>query len=400
MPCCRTRLVSFWRWTSTSEDWQRDAAAFLETCRRLDVPAVLERSRSGNGGHVWFFFEEAIPASLARKLGSHILTETMERRPEIGFDSYDRLFPNQDTLPKGGFGNLIALPLQKQARQRGNTVFLDEQFTPHADQWAFLASVRRMSRAQVEALVREAESKGRIIGVRMALADEDDDNPWTAPPSRRRKEPPIPGPLPDNLEIILGDQIYIAKENLAPGLRNRLLRLAAFQNPEFYRAQAMRLPTYDKPRIVSCAEDHPKHFALPRGCLDDVMETLGALKIEPVLRDERYIGAPLKVSFHGTLRPDQQTAAEALLAHDTGVLAATTAFGKTVVAAWLIAQRGVNTLILVHRQQLLEQWIERLSSFLGLPAKDNRPIGRRTQKADRHPGCGTYAEPGSQRSGG
>jgi len=355
------------------EDWQRDAAAFLETCRRLDVAAVLERSRSGNGGHVWFFFDEAIPASLARKLGSHILTETMEHRPEIGLESYDRLFPNQDTLPRGGFGNLIALPLQKQARQRGNTVFLDQQLEPHADQWAFLASVRRMSRTQVEALVRDAESKGRIIGVRIALADEDDDNPWTAPPSRRRKEPPIPGRLPEKLEIILGDQIYVGKENLPPGLRNRLLRLAAFQNPEFYRAQSMRLPTYDKPRIIACAEDHAKHFALPRGCLDEVMETLKALKIQPVLRDERYSGVSLKVSFHGTLRPEQQAAAEALLGHDTGVLAATTAFGKTVVAAWLIARRGVNTLILVHRQQLLEQWIERLSSFLSLPPKS---IGR------------------------
>jgi superfamily II DNA or RNA helicase/very-short-patch-repair endonuclease len=355
------------------EDWRQDAAAFLDTCRRLDVPAVLERSRSGNGGHVWFFFEEAIPATLARKLGSHILTETMEARPEIGFDSYDRLFPNQDTLPKGGFGNLIALPLQKLARQRGNTVFLDDKFIPHADQWAFLASVQRMSRAQVEAHVRDAESKGRIIGVRMALADEDDENPWTAPPSRRRKEPPIPGPLPDTLELILGDQIYIAKDNLVPGLRNRLLRLAAFQNPEFYRAQAMRLPTYNKSRIVSCAENHPKHFALPRGCIDDIMETLAALKIKPVVRDERHIGAPLKATFHGTLRPDQQAAAEALLKNDMGVLAATTAFGKTVVSAWLIAQRGVNTLILVHRQQLLEQWIERLSSFLGMPPKT---IGR------------------------
>ncbi len=355
------------------EDWQRDAAAFLETCRRLDVPAVLERSRSGNGGHVWFFFVDAIPAGLARKLGSHILTETMECRPEIGFNSYDRLFPNQDTLPKGGFGNLIALPLQKQARQRGNTVFLDEHFGPYADQWAFLASVRRMSRARVEALVRDAESKGRIIGVRTAMPDEDDDNPWTVPPSRRRKELPISGPLPEKLEVILGDQIYIGKENLAPGLRNRLLRLAAFQNPEFYRAQSMRLPTYDKPRIIACAEDHPKHFALPRGCLDEVMEALQALKIQPVLRDERFGGVPLKVAFYGALRSEQHKAAEALLRHDTGVLAATTAFGKTVVAAWLIAQRGVNTLVLVHRQQLLEQWIERLSSFLGLPAKS---IGR------------------------
>ena len=355
------------------EEWRRDVTAFLETCRRLEVPAILERSRSGNGGHVWFFFEEAIPASLARKLGSNILTETMEDRPEIGLRSYDRLFPNQDTLPKGGFGNLIALPLQKLARQRGNTVFLDERFEPHGDQWAFLASVRRMSRARVEALVRDAEAKNRIIGVRTVMADEEDDTPWTAPPSRRRKDPPLPGPLPETLEVILGDQIYIAKEHLTPGLRNRLLRLAAFQNPEFYRAQSMRLPTYDKPRIIACAEDHAKHVALPRGCLDEVLGTLQSLHIEPVLRDERVRGLPLNVTFRGTLRPEQQAAAEALLGHDTGVLAATTAFGKTVVAAWLIAQRGVNTLVLVHRQQLLEQWIERLSSFLSMPTK---AIGR------------------------
>ena len=355
------------------EEWQPDAAVFIETCRRLAVPAVLERSRSGNGGHVWFFFEEAIPASLARMLGSYVLTETMERRPEIGFDSYDRLFPNQDTLPKGGFGNLIALPLQKQARRLGNTAFIDEQFRPYADQWAYLASVRRMSRDQVEVLVRDAESKGRIVGVRVAIADEDDDSPWTAPPSRRRKEPPILGPLPEKLEIILADQLYVGKEGLSPPLRNRLLRLAAFQNPEFYRAQSMRLPTYDKPRIIACAEDHPKHYALPRGCLDEVLQTLEGLKIQPVLRDERFGGNLLSVSFTGMLRPEQQLAAQALLRHDIGVLAATTAFGKTVVAAWLIAQRGVNTLVLVHRQQLLEQWIERLSSFLSVSAK---AIGR------------------------
>ncbi len=355
------------------ENWQEDAGAFLETCRRLDLPAALERSRSGNGGHVWLFFEEAIGASLARKLGSHVLTETMENRPEIGFGSYDRLFPNQDTLPKGGFGNLIALPLQKQARQRGNTVFGDEQFKPHPDQWSFLASVRKISRARAEALVRDAESKGRIIGVRAAMTDEDDDAPWTAPPSRRRKEPPIIGPLPESLELVLADEIYIAKENLPPGLRNRLLRLAAFQNPEFYRAQSMRLPTYAKPRIINCAEDHPKHFALPRGCLEEVRQLLQALKIKPIVRDERCGGTPLNVSFCGALRPEQQAAAKAMLEHDTGVLAATTAFGKTVLAAWLIAQRGVNTLVLVHRQQLLEQWIERLSSFLDLPVKS---IGR------------------------
>ena len=241
-----------------------------------------------------------------------------------------------------------------------------------------------MDRTQVEAIVRDAESKGRIVGVRVAAPEEDDDMPWTAPPSRRRKDLPISGPLPETLDLILGDQIYIGKENLAPALRNRLLRLAAFQNPEFYRAQAMRLPTYDKPRIIACAEDHPGHLGLPRGCLDEVRELLLSLKINCCVRDERFAGEPLNVSFRGELRPDQQIAAEALLQHETGVLAATTAFGKTVVAAWLIAQRAVNTLVLVHRQQLLEQWVERLSSFLGVPtgAIGRLGGGRKNSPAD------------------
>jgi len=353
------------------ENWQDDTAAFLETCRRLDLPAALERSRSGNGGHVWIFFEQAIPASLARKLGSCLLTETMERRPELGFGSYDRLFPNQDTLPKGGFGNLIALPLQKRARQLGNTVFLDSQFKPYPDQWAFLASLPKVSRHRVELSVREAEIAGRIIGVRM-VTTEDDDTPWNSSSSRRH-EPAILEPLPESVVLVLADQIYIARENLPPALRNRLLRVAAFQNPEFYRAQSMRLPTYDKPRVIHCAEEYPRHLALPRGCLDEVEQLLKTLKIKVVLRDERCLGVPFESSFCGTLRGEQNTAAKAMLEHDTGVLAATTAFGKTVVAAWLISQRRVNTLVLVHRQQLLEQWIERLSAFLDIPAKT---IGR------------------------
>jgi len=190
--------------------WQADIGALRETCRRLALPAALERSRSGKGGHLWLFFAEAIPASMARNVGSYLLTETMEGRPEIGLSSYDRLFPNQNTLPKGGFGNLIALPLQKKPRAAGNSVFLDEQFEPYQDQWAFLSSVRKIPRAQAESLAREAERRGRITGVRLAFEEEDEDLPWTSPPSRRRKEPPIPEPLPKSIELVLGDQIYIA----------------------------------------------------------------------------------------------------------------------------------------------------------------------------------------------
>ncbi len=356
--------------------WREDAAAVQGTCRLLGVPSALERSRSGNGAHLWLFLEEAVPAVLARKLGTHLLTETMERRPEIGLRSYDRFFPNQDTLPKGQLGNLIALPLQKQARDRGNSVFVDDSMIPHTDQWAFLASIRKISCSEAERIVRSAEAtRGNVVGVRLVPWDETADAPWTAPPSRRPTDLPIAGALAQSVEIILGSEIYIAKDSLPPALRNRLIRLAAFQNPEFYRAQAMRLPTFGKPRVISCAEDHPHHIALPRGCLEDVQDLLSGLGVGLTLRDERYAGTPLAVIFQGELRLEQRSAVKALAVHDMGVLAATTAFGKTVVAAWMIAKRGVNTLVLVHRQQLMEQWVERLSAFLGVPAKTIGRIG-------------------------
>ena len=258
--------------------WREDAVAFLDACRHLNLPAVLERSRSGRGGHVWLFFEDVVPAVMARRLGSFLLTEAMEGRPDIGLDSYDRLFPNQDTMPQGGFGNLIALPLQKGPREQGNSVFLDNDLSPWADQWACLANVRKICRAQVEGIVQEAERHGRILGVRLPPQEDGEEEPWTASPSRRRKEPPIVGELPRTLEVVLGNQIYIPKEGLHPGLRNRLLRLAAFQNPECYKAQAMRFSTYDKPRVAACAEDYPRHVGLPRGCLDDVRQTLTETK--------------------------------------------------------------------------------------------------------------------------
>ncbi len=365
---CRFLAVDF-----DGSGWAGDALAFLETCRMKNLPAALERSRSGNGGHVWLFFSEAIPASLARRLGTHILTETTARRPQTKLASYDRFFPNQDTLPRGGFGNLIALPLQKNPRADGNSAFIDETLNPYPDQWSHLDSLQRISKQHAGDLVEAAQSHGSLIGVRMAPTDDEEaTEPWKAPPSRQQSDRPS-GKMPKALKITSADQLYFSKQDLPPCLHNALARLAAFQNPAFYKAQAMRISTYEIPRIIACAEDLPDHLALPRGCLDDVLELFNDLKIHPEIDDQRFSGEVVDFTFHGTLRPDQESAAAAMLTHDTGVLAATTAFGKTVLAANLIAARGVNTLILVHRQQLMEQWVERLTQFLDLAENE---IGR------------------------
>ena len=356
--------------------WQQDAAAFLETCREFGVPAALERSRSGRGGHVWIFFGSAVSAAMARKLGCAILTRTMERRHQVGLDSYDRFFPNQDTMPKGGFGNLIALPLQKIPREAGNSVFVDTEFRPYRDQWDFLSKLRGMSAEAAAELVLAVQSKGDLVGVRISLAEGGDErDPWTLPPSRKRRERPIEGPLPEVVHVVRANLLYIEKKDLPSGMLNRLLRLAAFQNPEFYKAQSMRLSTFNKPRVIACGEDLANHVALPRGCLTEVLALLGAHQVKAEVRDERFGGTAIEAEFRGQLRTSQREAVSTLNGCDEGILSAPPAFGKTAVAAWLIAERKVSTLVLVHRQQLLDQWRERLMMFLELPPTSVGQIG-------------------------
>ena len=357
--------------------WREDAKAFCETCQSLGVPASVECSRSGNGAHIWIFFERPVPAAMARRLGSLLLTRTMERRHQLGLDSYDRLFPNQDTMPKGGFGNLIALPLQKIPRDQGRTEFLDEKMQPYPDQWGYLSSIQRITQARLERLIAEALQRGGdLIGVRFASTeDEEAPDPWTLPPSRKMQGKPIQGPLPAAVEFVRANLLFIEKKGLPPDLMNRLLRLAAFQNPEFYKAQSMRLATYDKPRVIACGEDLPRHLALPRGCFSELVAFLEGHKIKAIIRDERFAGTPIKAVFHGLLRPMQENAVAKVLEHDDGLICAPTAFGKTAVASWLIAQRGVNALVIVHRQQLLDQWRERLAMFLNMPIDEIGQIG-------------------------
>lgn len=357
------------------EQWSADALALVETCRQHGISAALERSRSGTGGHVWIFFDEPVPAREARQLGAFLITETMERRPEIGFASYDRLFPSQDTLPQGGFGNLIALPLQRTARERGNSVFVDDQLRPYDDQWAFLSGLSRMTREALSGCIRGAEEAGQLLGVRMPVDDEDASQPWLMLPSRRPRVERVMGSLPALIDIVLADDVYIDRTSLPPAMVALLIRLAAFQNPEFYRAQGMRMSTHGKPRIISCATLHAHHIALPRGCLDETLALLRTHGIDVRVEDRRETGVPLATRFLGTLREQQLAALKALAAHDCGVLAASPAFGKTVVAAALVAHRACNTLVLVHRRELLTQWRERLKEFLSVDTSDVGTIG-------------------------
>ena len=358
-------------------EWKEDARAFVQSCSELGVAVALEISRSGNGAHAWVFFAGRVSARDARRLGTAIISHTCSRTRQLKLESYDRLFPNQDTMPKGGFGNLIALPLQKKPRENGCSVFVDADLHPYSDQWDFLASIQPMALHDIEPTILRATGRAHPLDVTF-IDEEDLTTPWkrTAPSTRK-----LWGAMPESLTVTLGNLVYLEKAQLPQALANRLIRLAAFQNPEFYRAQAMRMSVWDKPRVIGCAENYPRHIALPRGCLDAAQELLNDNGIRCDMRDERYWGEPLEVTFVGTLRTDQEAAAAAMMRHDAGVFCAPTAFGKTVTAAAMIARRGVNTLVLVHRTELLKQWQERLQVFLGVGKWEVGSIGGGKAKA-------------------
>ena len=339
--------------------WQENVNAIRNVCNEWEIPCAVERSRSGEGAHLWIFFSEPLPCSTARKLGSALLTAAMEHEGTLKLDAYDRMFPCQDTLPNGGFGNLIALPLQGQARKKGNSVFVDEAFVPYPDQWAYLCEIKKMNAADVEHIIKQ-HSHGDALG--SLCSTEPTEKPW----EKKRKAPLSPLDFIGAQRITRANMLFIPLSGLSPRGRNQLLRLAAFRNPEFYKAQAMRLPIYGKPRIICAAEEQDGYFALPRCCEDSLIDLLEQSGAAYEIDDQTCPGKPIRATFKGTLRDKQQPAADALLAYSNGVLSATTAFGKTVVAAYLISQRKVNTLILVHTQALLNQWKRSLSEFLDI----------------------------------
>jgi superfamily II DNA or RNA helicase len=373
---CRFLAVDF-----DKASWQEDVAAFRETCSFLGLPVAVERSRSGNGAHAWFFFTEPLMAAVARVMGCYLITETMSRRHQLSMESYDRLFPSQDTMPRGGFGNLIALPLQGEPRKQGNSAFVDEAFTPYPDQWGYLASLKRLTPQEVQAIADKAVRKGQVVGLRLPSDDDEEQVPWERSPSGRLPVGQIKGKLPKNITAVLAQRIFIEKKGLPSSLLNRIKRLAAFQNPEFYKKQKMRLSTHSTPRVIACFEELPKHVALPRGCLDALHTLLAEYGIGLGIDDKRQSGAPTALTFHGTLTDVQQQTVDELLRHDIGIFVAPPGSGKTVVGAWMTAARNCSTLILVHRKPLLDQWVAQLSRFLDLPPKAIGTIGSGKSKA-------------------
>lgn len=340
------------------DGWEKDVTVIMEVCKEKGIPFAVERSRSGNGAHVWFFFNENISAAVARRFGTALLTYAMDKRHEINFKSYDRLFPNQDTMPKGGLGNLVALPMQKNARKNNNSIFINEKFQPYDDQWSFLASTNKITKEELDLHIIKLAVENEL-GTLMEVKETI--KPWD---EAKEDTKLISSDFPNVINIVKANMLFIHKEGFSNKALNKIKRLAAFKNPEFYKAQAMRLTTFDKPRIISLSDETDEYLCIPRGCEEGLLHLLNDNDINIKLEDKTYVGKEIDVQFNGELRAEQCQAVEEILKYNNGVLSATTAFGKTVIGANLISEKKINTLIIVHTKQLLEQWIKRLEEFL------------------------------------
>ena len=359
---------------SCEHGYQKDVLAYVGVCKDWDAPCSIERSRSGNGAHVWIFFEQPLPASKARRLGNAILTEATERYGRMTFKSYDRFFPNQDRLPEGGFGNLVALPLQGKARKEGNSVFVDENFVAYENQWNYLLEIKRISEVAVDAILTKYKTDSELG----ELSTTSESKPWETPVPQKIAHKDFPA----NPVLIRSNMLYIPLQGFSAKVVNHLKRIASFKNPEFYARQGMRLSTYNIPRIISCADMEEDYIALPRGCEDAVVAILEGNQVDYRMEDKTNHGENIAVAFKGQLREEQRAAIASLTAHDNGILNATTAFGKMVTAIGLIAERKVNTLILVHTKTLLDQWKSRLEEFLQIDfTEDALPKKRGRKKA-------------------
>lgn len=349
------------------KNWKEIVTSLVKICNINKLPVAIECSQSGNGAHLWFFFEQTISAALARHLGQAILKKAMAINPNISFKAFDRLFPNQDTMPAGGLGNLIAAPLQYQRMKLGHSLFINEQFEAYTNQWAFLSKINTISETQANQVIQKLDATNEFRLFELPSGQQTD---------------LLNDKLLDATQQITAyrrNQLYFLKSQLTTTQINALRYTATFKNPQFYRNQKQRISNWDTPQYISLAEQNKQYVILPRGLEDYLRQKLPNLTIN----DETTNGENLKIIFNGELRPEQLPAKKALVAHDMGVLAARTGFGKTIIAASLIADRAVSTLIIVNSRVLAQQWQKQLKKFLKIenePFVEYTKTGRKRKK--------------------
>lgn len=336
---------------------KEDVLAFLSVCDKYGIDALMERSRSGKGIHVWIFFEDRVKAVTARKLGSLLLSKTMEIRDNLSIKSFDRMFPNQDFLPKGGYGNLIALPFQNEPSKYGNTLFVDRNFMQIKGQFQYLSNTHKLTKDEVFDKIRV------ISGETIDISSEEVNLKSEVKDKKKNNYK-----FPKKIDVIFDDMVYIDKANLNAGVKNSFRRLATFANPEFYKNQRLRLSTYNIPMVIDCSSEDDRYLKIPRGTYEFLCDLCFENDVKIYLIDRRNNGEEINVSFDGELRDDQKDALVNMKKYDNGILCAPTAFGKTVISCKMIEERGVNTLIVVPTLVLLKQWKESIKKFLGVSA--------------------------------
>ncbi|UTD13749.1 DEAD/DEAH box helicase family protein [Treponema denticola] len=388
---CRFLALDFDSHTGSSDTWKKDAAAVCKTCAAFSIPVSVEISRSGKGAHLWIFFSENISAKRARNLGMLILQAAMNERHSLPFESFDRMFPNQDSIPKGGYGNLIALPLQGQAVKNKYSVFVDEDFIPFNDQWAYLSSVKKLSAKDLEtccieitkvvhnflpngcddcginkiddiAKDRTAYKISGILSNNPINQNKQSNNPASKNVQLTQKD------FSSAVYITLSNQIEITKTGISERALGIFRRTAVFLNPEYFKNLHMRLPLYNIPRYIDCSGETENALLLPRGNIDQIQKLLNDCNSHYEITDDREEGMRIEVDFSAELYAEQKAALQAMLKSDIGILSAGTGFGKTVTAAALIAERKTNTIILVQTHTLLEQWKKAVKRFLNYEA--------------------------------
>jgi len=343
---------------NTNNAWKEEVDAVRTICKEQGIDALAERSRSGRGAHLWIFFTGRIPAALARKFGFALLDKGAETVNMKSFRYYDRMLPAQNHVPDGGIGNLIALPLQGQALREGNSAFIDENWNAYPDQWKVLMQTKRVSRERLEECIKNWLPENPLE--RDVENGEARLKPWEYQQKFHQED------VQGSMEIILLNLIYVDTKNLKYRLQNRIRRLAAFLNPVYFKNQRIGYSNYQESRTIYMGQDEHGYIGIPRGLYDELVQRCDEAGIAYHIEDKRTVGRAINVTFQGELRESQIPAAEKMLEHDTGILSAATAFGKTVVCSKLIAERKVNTLILLESSALIEQWVDALQKFLDI----------------------------------